>query len=662
MNPARQLAAAILAVILAVTLGSAWIGVHFTRASLERQSRIQARHMVNALRISLTPHIQARDTSAMSPFVDQFFGRGDVLRIEVHDDKGYPIVLRVSEATTRTVPAWFVNAVAFEPFEARRSLTSHEGVHGSVIVRLDPATAYLEVWLALVGSLIWLALLGSTAFLVTMLGLRVWLRPLWELDARAHAPELVPHTAAALGSHGVGFQSLAQRVDVLIRELNRRVESERALADGLRARLLRDAATGLGTRRDFDERLVHLFEQPEHLPGTAVILVQLPGLPAYSRQHGDEAADRLLAECGSFIRDSYPGDQPWFAGRLDACELALLVNGIGSEEGWALAGAIGTGLTRLCQMRGLQAEELPRVGFAAFREDARPGEFLERARLALGGALLESAVSEVGPGGSASIDRDEKSRRQDLCRALKERAIRIHYQPAIGFDPEARHGHLEALSRIETATGGLLPARVFIPIAESFQRTSEIDRLALRRVLADLEDASNADYSVAVNLAPASVQDQMLLEWVCRTLHRHPRWSARLMFEIHEYGVPSSLRDFQVWIDRLRPVGCRFGVDHFGRSFTAPTYLRNLAVDYVKVDGSYTRGLSTNRSNQVALQSLVAISRQANVEVYGEAVESEAEWHMLRLLGFTGAQGRFLAEPRELAAGEEPCENRRERA
>ncbi len=661
MNPARQLAAAILAVILAVALGSAWIGVHFTRASLERQSRIQARHMVNALRISLTPHMHVRDTSAMSPFVDQFFGRGDVLRIAVHDEQGYPIILRASEATTRTVPAWFVRAVAFEPFEARRSLTTQGGALGSVVVRLDPTTAYLELWFAFVGSLIWLALLGSAAFLMTMLGLRVWLRPLWELDARSRTLECVRHTPVTRFGNGVGFQSLAQRVDALIQELNRRVESESALADGLRARLLRDAATGLGTRRDFDERLVHLFEQPEYLPGTALISIQLRGIPAYSRQHGDEAADRLLAECGSFIRDSYPGNQPWFAGRIDACELALLVNGIGSEEGWALAGAIGTGLSRLCQMRGLQAEDPPRVGFATFREDACPDEFFERARAALGGALLESTVPAIGSAGSAAIERDEKSRRQDLCRALKERAIRIHYQPAIGFDPEARHGHLEALSRIETAAGGLLPARVFIPIAESFQRTSEIDRLALRQVLTDLEDATNVDYSVAVNLAPASVQDQMLLEWVCRTLHRHPRWSARLMFEIHEYGVPSSRRDFQVWIDRLRPLGCRFGVDHFGRSFSAPTYLRNLAVDYVKVDGSYTRGLSTNRSNQVALQSLVTISRQAGVEVYGEAVESEAEWHMLRLLGFTGAQGRFLAEPRELAPGG-PSENRRETA
>jgi EAL domain-containing protein (putative c-di-GMP-specific phosphodiesterase class I) len=123
------------------------------------------------------------------------------------------------------------------------------------------------------------------------------------------------------------------------------------------------------------------------------------------------------------------------------------------------------------------------------------------------------------------------------------------------------------------------------------------------------------------------------------------------MFEIHEYGIPASLQDFQIWIERLRPLGCRFGVDHFGRSFAAPTHLRDLAVDYVKVDGSYTRGLATNRSNQVALQGLAAMARQANVEIFGEAVENEAEWHMLRLLGFTGAQGRFLAEPRALVAG-----------
>jgi EAL domain-containing protein (putative c-di-GMP-specific phosphodiesterase class I) len=102
------------------------------------------------------------------------------------------------------------------------------------------------------------------------------------------------------------------------------------------------------------------------------------------------------------------------------------------------------------------------------------------------------------------------------------------------------------------------------------------------------------------------------------------------------------------FIERLAALGCRSGIDHFGRGFSSYGYLRSLKIDYLKIDGSYINDIGAEEDNQFFIQSLTAAAHSIGIKVIAQSVETDAERKTLELMNLDGVQGYLVGKPEPL--------------
>jgi len=193
--------------------------------------------------------------------------------------------------------------------------------------------------------------------------------------------------------------------------------------------------------------------------------------------------------------------------------------------------------------------------------------------------------------------------------------------------------------------GELIPAGVFLPVAESVGLAPRIDQVVVEKVVSMLAADQEADTRFAINLSPQSLADDGFAGWLEQQLAQYPAVASRLVFEFPEYGAIANMSQLKALIERLGRLGVMFSLDHFGRRFNSLSYLRSLKVDYLKIDGSYLRTLEQNRDHQFFIQALADIAHGLDIRVIAESVEVEEVWEMLPSLHLDGAQGYYIGRP-----------------
>lgn len=119
------------------------------------------------------------------------------------------------------------------------------------------------------------------------------------------------------------------------------------------------------------------------------------------------------------------------------------------------------------------------------------------------------------------------------------------------------------------------------------------------------------------------------------------------MLELHDYTVHPAYDQIKQMMDRLKPFGYQFSIDHFGAGTTAFSYLQSLDLHFLKVDRSFVRDLHNNTDNQVFIRSVAQIAHNRDISLITEGVEKEAELDALMRLGVDGAMGYLLGEPKD---------------
>jgi EAL domain-containing protein (putative c-di-GMP-specific phosphodiesterase class I) len=122
-------------------------------------------------------------------------------------------------------------------------------------------------------------------------------------------------------------------------------------------------------------------------------------------------------------------------------------------------------------------------------------------------------------------------------------------------------------------------------------------------------------------------------------------------FEITETAAIANLDHAIRFINELRQLGCLFALDDFGSGLSSFSYLRNLPVNYLKIDGSFVRGLDTDPVNAAMVSAIVQMGKVMNIETIAEFVENDAILQLLKEIGVDYAQGYGIARPGPLDAG-----------
>lgn len=240
-----------------------------------------------------------------------------------------------------------------------------------------------------------------------------------------------------------------------------------------------------------------------------------------------------------------------------------------------------------------------------------------------------------------------------IHRALTENRFRLYQQDiiAIGQDP-TRAKYCEILIRLLDERGDLVLPGAFIPAAERYNQMLAIDRWVVNTALAALYTHASADPPVvcAINLSGQSLGDEKFLDFLTRQIDQSDIRPQQICFEITETGAVADLKSAVHFISTLKGQGCRFALDDFGTGLASFGYLKNLPVDYLKINGSFVRDMADDPIDCAMVESINQIGHLMGLKTIAESVQSEAILEKLKAMGVDYAQGYAIAKPRPLEA------------
>lgn len=222
----------------------------------------------------------------------------------------------------------------------------------------------------------------------------------------------------------------------------------------------------------------------------------------------------------------------------------------------------------------------------------------------------------------------------------------LFYQPILDLRT-GQVAHFEALLRMAGEAGTLVPPGEFLPLAEQTGVIHQIDRWVCRRAIGLLASQVFSDRAstLAVNLSARSLANHDLLMTIADELARTGVAPQRITFEITETSIMSNIEQGIQFIEALHQIGCKIALDDFGVGYSSFEYLRSLPVDYVKIDGSFIRDITTRVVDQHVVKAIVDVAHALGMETVAEFVSSEESIQILRDLGVDFAQGYYVGRP-----------------
>ncbi len=271
--------------------------------------------------------------------------------------------------------------------------------------------------------------------------------------------------------------------------------------------------------------------------------------------------------------------------------------------------------------------------------------------------------SAKGRGGNRCVvfrdlDASVMQRRSDLDQvgrlqsALLDDRFVLFAQPIKPLQTAEAAPRYEILVRMLEEDGTVLPPNKFLSAAERYQMMSAIDRWVIRQTLDQLSEADNPLEvglgSFSINVSAQSLIDKDFLEFVENQIAESGVPPDAICFEITETSIVRCLEMAQYFITRMRHLGCRVALDDFGTGYCSFAYLKDLSVNYVKVDGVFVRDILENPLSEAIVASLVRIAEVMSAAVVAEHVETDLIVQRLRQHGVGFGQGYGIGKPRPL--------------
>lgn len=238
-----------------------------------------------------------------------------------------------------------------------------------------------------------------------------------------------------------------------------------------------------------------------------------------------------------------------------------------------------------------------------------------------------------------------------IRQGLQEGRFRIYFQPIVNLVTN-QVTHYETLIRLLDENNNILPPELLIKNAEAFGLISKVDRWVVRTCLEQIKALHlNAPHiSISINLSGKSFEDVSLLNELEDIFNSSDVDPNKIIFEITETAVFSNIERVRHFIRRLQNVGCRFALDDFGVGYSSFYYIKQLNIDYLKIDGCFIRNILTDQNDQVFVRALVEMGRLYGLKVIAEWVENREIANLLRDLGVDYGQGYLFGKP--IAAAE----------
>lgn len=417
-----------------------------------------------------------------------------------------------------------------------------------------------------------------------------------------------------------------------------------------------DSLTDLTNRREF-ERLVDLAAQSVRDSGRqhVVCYMDLDQFKVVNDTCGHAAGDDLLKRIGVTLKVRIRESDT--LARLGGDEFGLLLEGCSLDRAELICADL---LAAVRDFRFHWQGKVFGIG------------------VSIGAAVVEggaSAIENIGAADTACYwakeqgrnrtcvyrrgDGDLEARRRQvgwiarINAALAEDRFVLFKQSFLALSPAAAAAtHLEVLLRLVDVDGSLIPPGSFIPAAERYNIMPALDRWVVRKVFASYRDLAAAQgggpLTCAINLSATTINSEGFLEFVQQQADEWVLPPGAICFEITESSAINNLRHATEFMRRCKALGFLFALDDFGMGMSSFGYLKDLPVDYLKIDGSFVKDLVHNPIDQAMTDAINRIGHLMGIQTVAEYAENEAIIEALRRMGVDYAQGYGVCRPTPL--------------
>ena len=439
----------------------------------------------------------------------------------------------------------------------------------------------------------------------------------------------------------------------------RDVTSARKLSSQLNWQASHDPLTGLLNRREFENRLNHLVDTAIPNEKThAVMYLDLDRFKIVNDTCGHSAGDELLRQITSVIVKLLRSND--ILARLGGDEFGVLLEGCLQEDALRIANLLRLEVQKY--RFGWQGKTFSvgvSIGLTQINGETRDSEEIMSAADSACYAAKENGRNQVYTHEVSiekrSIHQKEMQWIHRIQSALEEDRFELYVQPIVGLSTHVEYPeHYEVLIRMIESENALISPGAFIPAAERFNMMPKIDRWVIRNVCQNMailaSEVTGQLPLFSVNLSGASFSDNGFLEDVLKFLHDNNIPPNKLCFEITETAAIANMTKAIHFINRLKSAGCYFSLDDFGSGLTSFSYLKNLPVDFLKIDGHFVKDIGHDPIDYAFVDSTNQIGHVMGITTIAEFVENDIILEALKTIGVDCGQGFGIQKPFEFSS------------
>ncbi|WGL15003.1 EAL domain-containing protein [Microbulbifer bruguierae] len=410
-----------------------------------------------------------------------------------------------------------------------------------------------------------------------------------------------------------------------------------------------DVLTRLPNRQTFELALQQLLNsEADPLQHHILLYLDVYQFKIVNDTLGYSAGDALLVALAKIL--SCCLGQGDLLGRVGSDEFALLLKDCTLEEAKRIVTRLREAVNGFV-FRWEDSETRPALSIGAVSVDRRAppaSQLLASANDACGAARDQgrNRVKFFGDSRKALEKRRESTWLTEIHAAIREDRLLLYRQPVVALRDKNRVHHYEVLVRMLGRDGDVISPGLFLPAAERYGMIDEVDRWVIHnifRYMALEQSSGSGGFHYAINISGISLGDEQFADFVLRELTEAGVAPSRVQFEITETSAINNLDRALVFIHKLRAAGCSFALDDFGRGASSLAYLRQLPVDYLKIDGSFVRNMLDDEIDSAMVSTIDHLAKRMGICTIAEFAETPELLEKLRIMGVDFAQGFGIA-------------------
>ena len=416
-----------------------------------------------------------------------------------------------------------------------------------------------------------------------------------------------------------------------------------------------DGLTALPNRAMFNEQLGQAVRSARRASQPLSVLVfDMDRFKTINDTLGHPVGDQALREVGVRVRKALRDSD--IVARLGGDEFAVLLTTSGEPHAArVVAGKIIKALEEPLVIDGQPMDMTASIGIACFPGHGDDTSALMRAADV---AMYEAKRAKTG---FSMYDATHDERRQEfltllgeLRRAVEAGELVLHYQPKMSLS-EGRVTAVEALVRWRHPSRGFIEPAQFIPFAEQTGYISAITRWVLGKAIEQcgVWERIGLRIRMSINISARDLQEgEGLVQFVAQALLAAELPAGMLCLEITESALMEDPGSAQSTLRRLRELGIQTSIDDYGTGYSSLAYIKQLAVNELKIDRAFVSGMEADRKNAAIVRSTIELGHNLGLTVVAEGVETDHELAELRRYGCDSAQGYYFARPMPAATFE----------